>query len=98
MDINKFLTNNLNSIKHIISGMNQVFNSHDFLQKFSKKFESDYIEMLYYYRSSNAFRTVHSLIAKFLSENANFLCISKTKKVKSKNIFGEFDEIQEWKK
>jgi len=96
--INEFLRQNLSQLADIISKLNPEFNSHDFLKKFAKKFESDYVKFLNNYKENSPFQTVHSQIALFLSENAEDLNICKTKKVPSETVFGEIDEIQGWKK
>lgn len=85
-------------VANIIQELDSVFNSHEFIEKFSKKFESEYIHFLSSYKGNGAFRTVHALIAKFLSERSAELNIRKTKSVKSRNVFGDYDEIQEWEK
>lgn len=95
--INNFMAQNFSDLEAIVFGLNQEFNSHDFIKKFAKKFESNYVEFLYNYKASH-FQTVHSQIALFLSNNADELKIRKTRIVKSETIFGEFDEIQGWEK
>ncbi len=89
---------NIPEIRLIISELNTVFNSHDFLKKFAKRFERDYINFLNDHFGNEAFRNIHSQIAKYLSENSTTLQIHKKQRVKSENIFGETDEIQEWEK
>lgn len=75
------------------------FSSHDFIEKFAKQYEVDYIEMLVkYQRTGKAFHTVHRLIARHLSLNMLTLHIDKTKKKASENVFGVVDKIQWWKK
>lgn len=98
MDIKKFLNSQINDLKNIINNLDFEFTSHDFLKKFAKNFERDYILFLDYYKDRDAFQIVHSQIGRFLSENAGDLNIKKTKKVPSENIFGEIDDIQEWSK
>ncbi len=99
MIINRFLKANIQIIRNeIISELENEFNSHHFLKRFAKRFEANYIEFLSVYKGKGSFRTVHSLIAKFLSENELSLNITKVRKEKSENIFGEIDEIQRWKK
>jgi len=99
MTINDFLVQNLSILsKEIIPNLESDFTSHDFIKKFAKKFEGDYIKFLNNYKGIGAFRTVHSQIAKFLAENETRLKIHKTQKVQSENIFGEMDVIQGWKR
>jgi hypothetical protein len=96
--IAEFLAQNKTQLSIIISELSHEFNSHEFIRKFSKHFESEYVEFLYDYKGKDPFRKVHSQIAKFLSENKSDLKICKTGKVPSQNIFGETDEIEGWKK
>ena len=99
MTIKDFMQTNINHLRNdIISELESKFNSHDFIKKFAKRFEGDYILFLNNYSGSDAFRTVNSQIAKFLADNETRLNIHKTQKVKSENVFGEIDEIQGWKK
>lgn len=89
---------NISEIKNIISDLPAEFSSHDFIEKFSKKYESDYIDMLVDYKGREAFKTVHSQIAKFLSLNMKYLGINKRNKDSSEHVFGELDVIQWWEK
>ena len=88
----------LSEIKNIISDMPDKFSSHDFIKKFSKKYEENYIDMLYVYKKRKPFQTVHAQIAKFLSSNVKELGINKSGKCLSEHVFGEKDLIQGWKK
>ena len=99
MTLKDFLQRNISHLQNdIISELETEFNSHDFIKKFAKRFEGDYIDFLNNYKGQDAFRTVHSQIAKFLADNEADLNICKTQKVRSENVFGEMDEIQGWKK
>lgn len=98
MEINDFLKGEISELINIIHNLDDEFTSHDFLKKFAKLFEPEYISFLDKYSRKGAFQNVHSQIARFLSENSTILGIAKTKKVMSENIFGEMDEIQSWKK
>ena len=99
MSIKDFMQQNISHLRNdIISELESKFNSHDFIKKFAKRFESDYVNFLNNYRGSDAFRTVNSQIAKFLADNELSLNIHKTQKVKSENVFGQIDEIQGWRK
>jgi hypothetical protein len=62
----------------IINNLNNEFKSHDFLKKYAKRFEREYIDFLSKYGDNGAFQTVHSQIARFLSDNALLLRIEKT--------------------
>lgn len=99
MTLKDFMQQNISHLRNdIIQELKTEFNSHDFIKKFAKRFEGNYIDFLNNYRGQDAFRTVHSQIAKFLAENESILNIRKTQKVKSENVFGEMDEIQGWRK
>jgi hypothetical protein len=99
MTIYEFLEQNLNLLSNeIIPLLESDFSSHDFLKKFAKRFEGDYINFLHNYGGTGAFKTVHGQIAKFLADNETKLNIHKKQKVRSENVFGEMDEIQGWKK
>ena len=99
MSIDEFMKMNIIAINDIISEkLKSEFNSHEFIEKFSKEFEPDYIKFLCNYCKRGAFQTVHSQIAIFLSDNSTKLNIEKTKQVESLNIFGDIDKIQGWKK
>lgn len=98
MNINDFMNGNKSGIVDIIAGLSNNFSSHDFIEKFSKKYESDYIEMLVDYKDRNAFQSVHAQIARFLSSNMETYGIAKVKKKSSEHIFGDLDVIQWWEK
>lgn len=99
IEINDYLEKNIISIKSIMTEfeINKEFSSHDFIEKFIEKFEKDYIEMLInYQKSGQAFKTVHSLIAKYISLNKIVLEIEKTERKQSENVKGNLDVIQWW--
>ncbi|MFD2939188.1 hypothetical protein [Flavobacterium notoginsengisoli] len=99
IEINAFLDENVSSIKNIIAEfeIDKEFSSHDFIEKFTDKHESDYIEMLVKYKGSgNSFRTVHSQIALYLSSKKEFLGIYKTQRKESENVRGKIDFVQWW--
>jgi len=98
MTIDEFLNQEFRQLSVIIDSLEIEFNSHDFLKKFAKKYEKDYVEFLSDFKKNSPFQKVHSQIARFLSKNRKELNICKTKKVPSENVFGEIDEIQGWKK
>jgi hypothetical protein len=97
--INIFLENHQSEIINIISNMKDEFSSHDFIEKFTQQFESDYIEMLVLYKEKgNSFQSVHSLIARFISIKKEIFKIEKTERKSSENVFGDNDVIQWWRK
>lgn len=95
--ISNFMAQKFGDIEAIVFELEKEFNSHDFIKRFAKRFEPEYVEFLNNYKERH-FQTVHRQIALFLSNNADELKIRKTKIVKSETIFGEFDEIQGWEK
>jgi hypothetical protein len=98
MEITNFMEANKSEIRNIISDLSDDFSSHDFIEKFSKKYESEYIDMLVSYKGRDAFKSVHVQIARFLSYNMGDLGIAKSKKGPSEHVFGEIDMIQWWEK
>lgn len=98
MEMTTFLKDHHKELKKIIDDLPQEeFSSHDFIEKFARLFEAEYIEMLYKYKNTgNAFKTVHSTIAKYLSQNMTSLDIVKTKRDESEHVFGDVDIIQWW--
>lgn len=87
---------NLIPIKKIINQIQRPFDSHTFIQNFSKEFQKEYVELLTVYEEE-PFIKVHSQIGKFLSENQEELSIKSNGKVLSANIFGEETENEQWK-
>lgn len=100
MTVNDFFVQNINLIKaEIIDTLDTTFDSHEFIRKFSKRFEADYIRFLCDYSAEGAFREIHKQIAQSLSRNEAELDIAKTNvKDKSPNIFGEMTEAERWAK
>jgi hypothetical protein len=101
MTLNEFLDTKETDIKEIIDGLKSTFNSHEFIEKFSQKFEKEYIHYLYEYahdRDKGIFKIVHGIIAKHLSLKKDIYNIKKTDrdKVSNENIFGDEYPIQEW--
>lgn len=98
MSISCFMKAHKSEIKSIISDLPNDFSSHDFIEKFSKKYESEYIDMLVLYKGREAFKTVHAQIAKQLSSDMKTYGIAKGKKDSSEHVFGDKDVIQWWEK
>lgn len=46
MNINDFMTANLPAIVTIVAELKDDFNSYDFIQKFARRFEVEYVSML----------------------------------------------------
>ena len=99
IEAHAFLEGNLPSVREIIAEfeIEEEFSSHDFIEKFIGKFESEYIEMLVRYQNSNqAFQTVNSQIGLYLSTKKEILGIYKTERKESENVRGRFHDIQWW--
>jgi hypothetical protein len=96
MEINVFLER---SAKEIIQKMENQFDSHMFITQLCKDFEKEYVEGLYMYKDcTGIFRTFHSVIGRFLSNNTTTLSIRKVEKVMSDNIKDYESENQKWSK
>jgi hypothetical protein len=100
--LNEFLIDNKEAIHKIIDdNFEEVFSSHDFIKKFSKEFEKDYITYLCAYtakKNKGIFQTVHGIIAKHLSSYSKNYNIEKHGIIKSHNIFGDSEQVQKWKR
>jgi hypothetical protein len=96
MSVKKFMLEKETSIKEIINRLSKPFDSHTFIQTFSKEFQKEYVQLLTEY-DEEPFIKVHSQIGRFLSENQAELGIQSNGKVLSANIFGEQSENEEWK-
>ncbi len=97
--INSYLNNNLNEVRSVIENeMDIEFNSHQFIERFAYNNEAIYISWLNKSIGKGAFQTVHSQIAKFLSQNKEVLRISKNGRDGSINVFGNTTSVQFWKK
>ena len=95
MSVPQFMSANLISIKEIINQIPRPFDSHTFIQLFSKEFQQEYVQLLTAYETE-PFVKVHAQIGKFLSENQLELSIKSNGKVLSANIFGEQSENEQW--
>ncbi len=99
MTINQFLNQNTELLRNeIISEFESDFTTPDFIKKFARRFEREYINFLYHSMGDDTFRTVHGQIARFLAENEPLLNIRKRQKVVGEDVFGEMDEIYVWEK
>lgn len=102
MTIDAFFSQHINLVQQIIDELPPTFDSHDFIDRFRYRFESDYIDFLYQERKPpgerGAFKKVHGRIARFLSTNASALGIEKTTRPETRNIFGNETENQGWRK
>ena len=99
MNVTEFLNTQITSIISIIESLSDFFDSHKFIQVFTQEYQSEYLEMLNEYASSEQpFQSVHQQIARFLSENQATLRIQKQGKTKSNNIFGVSTLNENWRK
>jgi len=100
--INEFLkellvSGDLQTIINKIDG--KVFDSHQFIQHFAKRYESEYIEALKQCNTKpGQFRCVHSQIAQFLGDNQAQLGITRGENVISKDVFGNDVPNASWTK
>ncbi|MFA7450511.1 MAG: hypothetical protein WCY79_03015 [Bacteroidales bacterium] len=86
------------AIREIINDMSDTFDSHDFIKKFSKRFELDYVDLLATANSIEPFQTVNKQIGRFLSDNQTMLRIECMGKINSENVFGNKTKCEKWKK
>jgi hypothetical protein len=103
MSVNELMREKLQAVKSILIELNEQhrdtkgFDSHDFIRAFSRKFQSEYVLLLYRYYQNDPFLTVHAQIGRFLLDNQAELGISAQGKVSSPNIFGLNTENERWK-
>lgn len=99
MSIAEFMTEHLTTIRKdiIIEIPNKEFDSHEFIRHFIKRFEREYVQFLYSYKTE-PFRKVHAQIGKFLAEHKEELDIKSLKDTVSENIFGIPSSNEKWKK
>ena len=83
----------------MLESMPQEFDSHQFIERFIRENEREYVEMLYAQKDSQAiFRDVHAMLVRYLAENADVLAIMKAGRAQSENIKGYESENQNWRK
>jgi len=97
MTIKTFMTKELDAIKVLIAHKlpEEKFDSHEFIRKFSEKFELQYVVFLSKYKRK-PYKYVHQQIGKTLLKHSQYLNIKNNGKIKSKNIFGNETENEEW--
>lgn len=83
--------------KSVIAGLNEIFDSHDFIRAFIFKYPSTYGAML---TKHNNVITAHAEIANFLRLNSSELPIRRAEDVnhKSDDIFGNCVPCAKWAK
>jgi hypothetical protein len=91
----KFMKSHMGEINKIVNDLPNEFDSHEFIRKFTKRYQIGYVKSLSKYKRA-PFKKVHAQIASFLSKNETSLNIKKTEKIRSPNIFGINEENQGW--
>ncbi len=89
------MDNMTSEIRDIIGGLDDTFDSHDFLKKFAKQCEKKYIEMLC---EEKSFREVHKQIGAWIEHEQEHLGLIAKGKVTSENIFGNISSVEQWQK
>ena len=95
MNTQAFMSEHIADIQEIIGHLERPFDSHMFIQKFAKRFQTDYVQLLTAY-DQDPFFEVHKQIGKFLSLNQTQLGIKSNGQKESPNIFGEQSKNEEW--
>lgn len=74
------------------------FSSHNFIKKYAELYQREYITMLWDKRDAvSPFQTVHSQIGLELERMQDCCGFEKDGRVSSENIFGNSDEVQNWR-
>lgn len=86
-------------LNDLLSENKITFDSHEFINKYRKTYENEYLAMLLDNRSprNTAVQTTNSIIARFLSQNAKELHIEKDSVVYSYNDHGEKSSNAKWR-
>lgn len=97
MKLNQFMTANLAVLRdEIIENIpSKIFDSHEFIKHFAKKYEIEYVEFLTTYKNE-PFRNLHAQIGSFLSKHQDFLKIKDAGITQSQNIFGVDSPNEKW--
>lgn len=91
----------ISQAQKVIKELNPTFDTHDFIEKFSRNYEREYVEIIYKYykKSARIFMSAHAAIGKFLSDETQNLKIEKqSERVSSRNIKGYKSPNQRWRK
>ena len=94
-ELTLFLKQNIRQIKNeIIPELGSDFTTLDFVKKFAKKFQGEYLKYLYLNREDSAFRAIHEQIARFLKDYGPLLNIRESRE----SLFGNKsdDEVRVW--
>ena len=83
--------------QRIIHRLGEEFDSHDFINVYMTLYEREYVSLLAEkIDNEQIFRSVNSLIGKFLADNCKDLGITKNGRKTSSNVRGNETENQDW--
>lgn len=86
----------METVKRVLESMPPEFDSHQFIERFIRENEREYVELLSVQKDSQAiFRDVHAMIARHLTKIKD---VEKAGRVQSENIKGYESENQNWRK
>lgn len=86
----------IETVKHVLESMPPEFDSHQFIERFIRENEREYVEMLHSRKDSQAiFRDVHASIGRSLARTR---AVEKAGRAQSENIKGYESENQNWRK
>ena len=97
MSVFIFMQGQIPMIEAIIKELPNSFDSHQFIQKFARRFEVEYVWYLSQY-DKEPFRKVNMQIGRFLSENKDLLKIKDMGEWDSPNVFGDLTKNEYWQK
>lgn len=98
MTVKDIMLANFEIVEKVIDDLPKTFDSHDFIRRFSKEIEVDYVYLLASSGTTEPFQKVNMQIGKFLSNNHAVLGIISRGKVFSENVFGNNTECEGWSK
>ena len=98
-----FYVKPLSSCERNLDELPVKFMSHDFIQKFTQRYQHEYIDFLRHQSlnnpgNPNPFKEIHAQMARFLSHEQSNLNIAQQGKGKSINIFGAYTPNEKWEK
>lgn len=93
----------INDVKDVLRKLKDIlqneerheFNSHEFICRYRRFYEKEYINMLNHYEK-NAFQEVNKQIGSFLERKQKELGIRYIKEVKDRNDHFESSDVAEW--
>lgn len=86
----------------LIRDMKNIFTSHEFILHLARRYQAEYIELLYHYRHSPdpihpaPFQIVHGFLAKYLSSLPDL--VTNIGDVNSEDIFTKENRCANWRK